>query len=384
LASPERAGEMVEDYWMAVSREIPFSQYGSEPVTAAAIAELSKLSDFRGPKVDGQVTPSTLFRGSTAGDAIGPYLSQFLVLPVSFGQLSVDQKYGTYAPGIDYLTDFDAWLRSQNGQPSGANVPYGTSYIKNGRDLGAWLHSDWVSQAPFTAALWLLARRPQPFNPTNPYLRSINQAGSTTFGNQHILTLLYQVAILALRAVFYQKWFVHRALRPEEYGGLVDLTLRNIENYPLHGDVLNSQAVGQVFSRNGSYLLPCADPEGCPQHPSYAEAHGSTNGAAITILKAFFDENAVIPNPMVASDDGQSLLPYAGPDLTVGNELNKLANNIGLGRDIEGVHWRTDAVFALQLGEAVAISVLRDQRHIFNEAFSGFTFTKFDGTTVTI
>jgi hypothetical protein len=104
----------------------------------------------------------------------------------------------------------------------------------------------------------------------------------------------------------------------------------------------------------------------------------------VTILKAFFDENAVIPNPMVASDDGQSLLPYAGPDLTVGNELNKLASNIGLGRDIEGVHWRSDAEYAHQLGESVAISVLRDQRHIFNEAFSGFTFTKFDGTTVII
>jgi hypothetical protein len=36
------------------------------------------------------------------------------------------------------------------------------------------------------------------------------------------------------------------------------------------------------------------------------------------------------------------------------------------------------------LGEAVAISILRDQRHIYNEPFEGFTFTKFDGTTITV
>ena len=48
------------------------------------------------------------------------------------------------------------------------------------------------------------------------------------------------------------------------------------------------------------------------------------------------------------------------------------------------VHWRSDAAQALLLGEALAISVLRDQRPIYNEPFSGFTFTKFDGTTITV
>ena len=37
VAGAERAGEMVEDYWMAMARDIPFSQYGGEAVTAAAI-----------------------------------------------------------------------------------------------------------------------------------------------------------------------------------------------------------------------------------------------------------------------------------------------------------------------------------------------------------
>src|SRR3989442_4811147 len=38
LASAERAGEMVEGYCMALTRDVPFSQYGSAAVTADAIA----------------------------------------------------------------------------------------------------------------------------------------------------------------------------------------------------------------------------------------------------------------------------------------------------------------------------------------------------------
>jgi hypothetical protein len=151
--------------------------------------------------------------------------------------------------------------------------------------------------------------------------------------------------------------------------------------------VLNSNAVSQIFTKHGSYLLPAAYPEGGPQHPSYGEGHGVIAGACVTVLKAFFDESFVIPNPVVASDDGQSLIPYTGSDagqLTVGGELNKLANNVALGRDMAGVHWRSDAREALLLGEKVAISILRDQHPTYNERFLGFTFTRFNGVTITV
>jgi hypothetical protein len=395
LSSKERAGEMVENYWMALAREVPFSQYGSDPlsITSKAIADLNKLSVFTGPKVNGQVTPGTLFRGTTPGELIGPYISQFLLLPVGFGALSpLAQKYDTYATGVDYLTDFASFLACQDGKGpfSQSLIPGG--YIKNGRDLGAYVKVDSVGQANFIAALWLLAPpNKAPLNPGNPYVSpnptSTNQGNGLTFGNQHILTLLNEVSIVALRACFYQKWFVHRHVRPEEYGGLVHNVITGAASYPIHGDLLNSQAVKNVFSKYGTYLLPAAYPEGCPQHPSYPEAHGSVAGAGVTVLKAFFDENFVIPNPMVASDDGKSLLPYTGSDageITVGGELNKVANNVALGRDMAAVHWRSDALQSLLLGEAVAISILGDQLRTFNEPFDGFTFTKFDGTTARI
>jgi hypothetical protein len=387
LASAERAGEMVEDYWMALARDVPFSQYGNEPITEATIADLNHLARFKGPKVNGQVTPGTLFRGFTPGDVIGPYLSQLFLMPVGFGTLSVAQKYNAYAANTDYLTDFTSWLAVQNGEgPFAGNVVSGTSYIKDGRDLGAWVHVDFAFQAYLFACQWLLGNK-APFNPGNPYNTIANQSGVQTFGPQHIVDLLGEVSNRALKAMWYQKWFVHRALRPIAYGGLVHNTITGVAKYPVHRDVLKSQAVQQIFTKYGSYLLPAAYPEGGPQHPSYAEGHGVIAGACVTALKAFFNESYVIPNPVVASDDGQSLLPYTGSDagqITVGGELNKLANNVALGRDMAGVHWRSDAEQALLLGEKVTISILREQRHTYNEPFSGFTFTRFNGNPITV
>lgn len=139
-----------------------------------------------------------------------------------------------------------------------------------------------------------------------------------------------------------------------------------------------------MASRNGTYFLPQAYPEGSPLHPSYGAGHATVAGACVTILKAMFDERFAIPNPVEPDAAGQTLQPYDGPPLTVGGELNKLAANVAIGRNFAGIHWRSDYAASLRLGEAVAISVLRDQRLTFNEPFSGYTFTTFDGGTVTV
>lgn len=389
LASAWRAGEMVEDYWMALLRDVNFADYPTNAAAASATAELNRLSDFRGPKHKNLVTPQTLFRGCTPGDRVGPYVSQFLLQPFKFGALHVNQQYATYPPGLDYMTDPASWLRVQNGQePSEENaLDPQPRYIRNGRDLSSYVHVDGPYQAYLTAAQWMM-KNDVPLNVGNPYEKSLTQEGFQTFGGPHVLSLLAEVSNRALKAVWYHKWYVHRTPRPEAYGGLVHWTMAGTRNYPLHPEVLNSQAVAKVISRHGSYLLPQAYPEGCPQHPSYGQGHAAIAGACVTILKAFFStDTAVFFNPAEASSDGLSLIPYKGPDawqMSVTNELHKLAGNIGIVRNMAGIHWRSDYDQALRLGEMVAISLLRDQRGTFNEAFSGFTFTKFDGTRVTV
>ncbi len=68
----------------------------------------------------------------------------------------------------------------------------------------------------------------------------------------------------------------------------------------------------------------------------------------------------------------------------MGGELNKLAANVAVGRAFGGVHWRSDNQAGLQLGEAVAIGILADERRTYTETFNGFSLTKFDGTTITV
>ena len=152
---------------------------------------------------------------------------------------------------------------------------------------------------------------------------------------------------------------------------------------PIHAELLNSTAVSATYSTYGSYLLPVAMPEGSPTHPSYGAGHATVAGACVTILKAWFDESTVIPHPVVPNADGTALLPYSGPPLTVGNELNKLAANVAQGRNALGIHYRSDYWESLKLGEAVALGILQDQKNTYNEGGS-WIVTKFDGTTVTI
>ena len=400
VSSAEIAGEMVELYWAALLRDVPFTNYDSDPLAQAAAAELSKLSVFRGPKVKGQVTTGTLFRGFTAGDTVGPYLSQFLLKPILFGAQYVEQRMRALLPGIDYVTQYDEWLSIQNGSKPAKTLQFDPTrrYIRNGRDIGQWVHIDVLYQAYFDAML-IIAQPPDPsdeltggglgvpLNSGNPYLRSLNQEGFGTFGGPGIATAVAEIATRALKAVWYQKWVVHRRLRPEAYGGLVHNTIAKSAKYPLHGDVLNSQALNRIQGKYGSYLLPQIFPEGSPLHPSYGAGHATVAGACVTVLKAIFDESFVIPNPVVPTADGLALTPYTGPDagnLTVGGELNKLAANVGVGRNIAGVHWRSDYTESLKLGEMIAISVLRDQRLTYGEDFEGFTFTRFDGTKITV
>ncbi|MFJ8529321.1 vanadium-dependent haloperoxidase [Bacillus sp. NPDC094106] len=385
FSSAWMASEMTELYWQALIRDVPFTEYDSNPLTHTAASELSILSDFRGPKVKGEVTTGTLFRGGTPGDLIGPYISQFLWKDVPYGATTIVQRYRTALPSKDYMTSYKEWLDIQNGlSPNDLLLDSTPRYIRNGRDLGKFVHRDFSYQACLSACLMLLSFGEEALSPNNPYLYSETQVGFVTFGAPHILDLVGRTANAALEAAWFQKFLVHRRIRPEEFGGRVHNHLTGGTNYPIHPELLDSQAVSEVFSRFGTYLLPMAYPEGCPAHPAYPAGHACIVGAGVTVLKAFFNESFVIPKPVVASSDGLSLLPYSGKPLKVGGELNKLASNIGIGRDIAGVHWRSDMIEGLNLGEAVAIGILQDHKGTYNEKFKGFSFTKFNGETITI
>jgi hypothetical protein len=390
-ASDQNATELLEHYWASLLRDVAFTDYGSSALAAAAAAELGSQPTYFGPRSGGLVTTNLLFRGAFPGETLGPYLSQFFIKPTALGAQPISQQLITYLPDIDYMTSFADWLTVQNGNVTGDHnqIDPTLRYARNGRDLSAFTHVDVLFQAYFTAFL-VLTTIGAPLNPGNPYIGSKTENGFGTFGAPDFAGTLTEVATKALNAVWYQKWFVHLRPRPEAIGGIVQLIMTGQSNetdVTLSPVILSSVGLQQSFSKYGTWLLSQAFPEGSPTHPSYPTGHGVVAGACLTVLKFFFDGSFVIPNPQVPSSDGLSLLDYTGPDagqLTVNGELNKLGHNVSFGHGIHaGIHWRSDTDTSLLLGEAVALSMLRDKGRCCNEPFT-VNLTKFDGTTVTI
>jgi membrane-associated phospholipid phosphatase len=375
------AAEARELYWQALARDVAFTDYDTDATIARACRELSS-------------TPATIFRGSTAGHRVGPYVSQFLCKEVPYGAIRLVPHVRTATAGLDYLTTWDDWLAVQNGAATASRHAGTYRYIRSARDLAAYVQLDFSYQPFLTACLVLFGmegttdvRRPYkgaPFDSGIPYRSSKTQSGFSTLGVAHALDLVARVANLALRHAWYHKWIVHRWMRPEEFGGRVHAVRTGRARYPVHADLLSSEALELTFQRHKSYLLPQAYPEGAPLHPSHPSGHAAVAGACATVLKAFFDESFPIEEPVLARADGLTLEPYRGPTLTVGGELDKLASNVSFGRNAAGIHWRSDSEAGLRLGEEVAIGVLTEQRHCLNEQMPGLAVTRFDGTRVVV
>jgi hypothetical protein len=436
--SEETAHEAGELYWMAVARDVHFGSYATDPVIAAAVNSLNGEFPLFGGTAP--VTAQNVFRGIFVGEQVGPYVSQLLLKGntdprkpdglgrdadegyITYGTQVIEQRQLTAAAGVDHLTTFSAWLNAQNGVDTRGQDQFDATrrFIRNLRDGATYVHFDQVINAFYNAAMILLSEptgnqlvfqagvtgRPMidlefpkdqgnPYDPPGTPADSRTQVGFGTFGPIHLLQVLSEVLGRAIRAVWWQKWGVHRRLRPEEFGGRVDNWIAGRRDYPIHPSIKSSLTAGGLapYFGNagerfpGSYLLPQAYPEGAPTHPAYGAGHAAGAGALATMLKAFFDESAPIENPVLASADGLSLVAYTGADagqMTVGGELNKLAGNIALFRNAAGVHWRSDYTESLRLGEAVAIRMLQEMSLGFNEDSAYFQVTRFDNLPVRI
>ena len=398
--SAQAAAEMVELYWQALARDVPFAQWDTSPIIQNAATELSALSGYQGPRdASGNVTAANIFRGIAPGCLVGPYVSQYLLQTIYFGSTPREQMYRTGVIGADYMIDYAEWLELVSGLPPYRTEVFNSTflYMRSGRELAQFVHYDYTFQTFLQASLIILDQHPETIldlnlyqlNNTNPYGSAFAaaariQTGFTTFGAAHIQDWVARAANLALKATCFHKWAVHRRVRPEEFGGRVYNTHAGLANYPIHPDLMNSQALKATIEATGGSLLPQAYVEGCPLHPSYPAGHAAIAGACATILKALFEETDLVSGTVTSSADGLSLVPYDDAALTLGGELNKLAYNQIMARNWAGIHYRSDADAGIALGEEVAICFLQDQVNTFTETFPGFSFTKFDGTKVSI
>lgn len=385
------------------------------------------------------LTRQGVFRGITPGENLGPYLSQFLLLGnagvngndaphgidqgyISYGAMRADQRVRFAKPCKDYMTTFEAWLDTQNAADLRGLEEYSIKptyrFITSPRDLATYVHYDALYEAYLNACLILLGMG-APLDPGLPFLSpdtEDKQQGFASFGGPHILSLVTEVATRALKAVRYQKFNSHRRLRPEALAGLID-RYKNLageqELAPVAKIAGELQALGLLdlvskhnkcqnavhadrtkdpSAKANNYFLPMAFAEGSPMHPSYGAGHATVAGACVTILKAFFDHGWELPlrdkrgNPIAyePNADGSALVTVKlDAPLTVEGELNKVAANIAVGRDWAGVHYFTDYIESLRMGEQIALGILEEQRLCYGENFT-MTVPLFDGSAVRI
>ena len=261
LDSQELIGEMAEVYWQALCRDIPFADWSTDPTIDTARDSLKRLWWFRRDRtlaldgitdIAGDVAgaPAHLQRRRLAAGAAGDAVSRrhagrsgrslSVAVPahrqhryrraqaiddgmIAYGAIRADQRVRVATPGLDYMQNWHQWLDVQNGADlrGGESYEPGYRFIATPRDLATYVHHDALYEAYLNACLILLGLG-APFDPGLPFQADDykdKQQGFAQFGGPHILTLVTEVATRALKAVRYQKFNVHRRLRPEGLGG---------------------------------------------------------------------------------------------------------------------------------------------------------------------
>jgi PAP2 superfamily. len=437
VRSLSTAAEMTELQWMAIHRDTKFSQFTTALLTPAindlkqhfkAAVENDEPGGLRlgtdlpvGPDGKLAMSEKTIFRCGLLGEDQGPLVSQFFLHDIAYGAQFIQQRVRAYAPNRDFLITHGSWLRAQNcgfdewghgyagdndfgSDPTleehVGGVPMPPRRISTMRDLARFVNKDALHQAYFNAALLCLAWG-VPLDQGNPYLTLSRQAPFGSFGGPDLLTRVSEVASRALEVVWRQKWEVHRRLRPEVYGGLMQMQAIGLEESPgmfvkraygLPSAAFTSKASQELLSgHNHNYYLPLAFTAGSPPHPAYGAGHATVAGACVTVLKAWLDEKTPLQaflagkkpgspyanapgsdSPVVISTTNAAgeLQPYAGVDaatMTVEGELNKLASNVAMGRSMGGVHWRSDNTRSMRLGEQLAAEIMRRESLLYAE-----------------
>jgi len=461
--NPELIFEMAEVYELAIIRDLPLNSFENNGTANAelqgSIERLNQLDyikeqNGRPRKVnpEGKLDAQTVFRGSSPGVEVGPYLSQFLLIgnksingevnvedgKITYGVLEINQKVPIATPKRDYMTKLDDYVDVQRGiqQPREA-YDAGLRFIYTPRDLATYVHYDALYQAYLNACLILLGMG-TPFDPGFDHLSGGGVAagdpktrrhanGFALYGGPHILNLVTEVATRALKAVRFQKFNNHLRLRPEALAARVDLVRRKndcqiqeeipkalsqyvqvfIDKLTANQGQCQLSTLDEICAiAHNSYLLPMAFPEGSPMHPAYGAGHATVAGACVTILKAFFDTSTVLVkdcnqdyqfkrmekgDQLVAFRAGncgstleESKIDDISEALTLEGELNKLAANISIARDMAGVHYFTDYYDSVRMGEEIAIGILEEQALTYPTDPFVLSVPTFDGDVVRI
>ncbi|CDF34463.1 vanadium-dependent bromoperoxidase, vBPO [Chondrus crispus] len=471
VGSSELSAEMAEVYAMALLRDVPFKDIcagkskekfcekdGDAAFSGTEIANLlnsiglnqyernrrfARTQEDTAPYV-APLSAQTLFRGSTPGALVGPYISQFMLIGarsiagdgngqsnfpakeaafdlndgfIPYGSLIIDQRTISHKGCLDHMTNWAHWLDVQNGANLAKTDCWEPErrFITTPRDLATYVHFDALYEAYLNAALILIAMESPPSKGFPERSPSGRRTPFATFGGPHILSLVTEVATRCLKAVRRQKFNYHRRARPEVMGARLTLAEYIRQAIIEHNESQNRPDMVEMRAKCGltcndlhafegydpkcNLLLPMAFPEGSPMHPAYGAGHATVAGGCVTILKAFFEmfedcdagkerelcDSKGMPIAFVPTSDGTKLMKDAKTKepLTIQGELDKLAANISIGRNMAGVHYYSDYYDSLRMGERVAVGILLEQAPTYGDPVE-MTFRSFDGDLIRV
>jgi hypothetical protein len=378
-SSPTTAEQLAQLHWMSCFRDVPWDEWHRSPAHEPFLQSLGNREEFHP-----DFGPLFVDKSWNIGD--GPFLSQFLLKRIPFGNTDVDQVYWFSGSKGNYLLTEHEWLEAQRGNVARVQVTRRAQrFIATPRDLAEYVHHDFSHQPYLGAALIALSWGQRALSERHPYRYHPNQHGFVGLGMPDLLGLLSEVSNAALRIGWFYKWFADLYPRPEELAGLAVLArYRNLELGAMR-DLGQHPAVEQHERMYQTQLLSQVYSSGCPAHPSYPSGHAVIAGACVTVMKAFFDNDFVIPEPVYPSTDGRRLLPLSQEQpLRLGQELNKLAINISIGRSLAGIHYPFDNLHGLRLGEKVALEKLCDICALRTDLSDGFSLSLLDGSQVLV
>lgn len=375
--SRELAAELLELYWCERLRDLPFESYEQDHVCRIAFEELKALG------LDAyQNRPSHQLFGAPWSAQNGYYLSAFLLADVPKWPARQKQKYPSFLVGEDFGVDEGQWQWLQSGEmfmSKPNELKAEVDYLRTGRRLATLVYQDHPTQLFDNVAVQLNQIR----------FRVLRRRGVWGFHERYtpfvfggIPDLMCHVSVcckLALDACWLAKWGRFLYPRPEEVSHWVLLS-KDGEPLWMTRQIL---AGSQLLRATGDLkLLSQAYPDGAPIHPSYPAGHAAIAGAAITVIKAFLRPDAELPSGFVDWEEIGIATPV-NETLRVNDELNKLAWNVSFGRSFAGIHFRSDSVSGLLLGEELALQYLSEIKKTF-PAPVPFTIRRLSGQDVRI
>ena len=302
----------------------------------------------------------TMFDLSNNRDNKADNVSSMFYLSHKWNNIDYTSKFRLYTSWVDYMTNFDEFVKIQNGyKPTAKQEAKWHWYIQSNRDLVAVVHKDLPQYRASDLFIWLRALWLK--DKTKWFING---------GVFWVPSIITQITREVMQETRFAKYTRNR-IRPEELAAyfeqrrlwidILDVEIKAFvdSNYEAF---INNEAVIKSFNKYNTYLLPQAYIEGCPLHPDHPKGHFTFARAIVECLKSVFDNQSM---PKLSVNELWDTIIQSEPVMLY-DELDSFADQIDLARSYAGVHFLQDEVRKLNIPR-IAEYVNKRMKHLLSD-----------------